>query len=77
MQDSKEYNEDINNSVDLPFYLKNEIFNLSFSIFGLIFMGSIAKHTKDWFAIAAAGMSFGYIIMQINLIARILLKKYY
>lgn len=63
--------------INLPFYLKNEIFNLTFSIFGLGFMGLVAEYTKDWFAIAGAGMAFGFIIVQINLIARILLKKYY
>lgn len=75
----KSENTDSNqeNSINLPFYLKNEIINLFFYIFGLIFMGPIAKHTKDWFAIAGAGMIFGFIICQINLIGRILLKKFY
>ena len=72
MQNNNEESE-----VQLSFDLKNEITNLIFYILGLIFLIFAAKNTNDWFAIAGAGMTFGFAIQTINTIGRILLKKYY
>ena len=66
-----------NNSVELSFNLKNEVINLIFYVIGLIFLIFAAKNTNDWFAIAGAGMTFGFAIQTINTIGRILFKKYY
>jgi len=72
MQNNNEESE-----VQLSFDLKNELTNLVFYIIGLIFFIFAAKNTNNWFAIAGAGMTFGFLIQTINTIGRILLKKYY
>ena len=71
MQNNNEESE-----VQLSFNLKNELTNLIFYIIGLIFFILAAKNANDWFAIAGAGIIFGFLIQTINTIGRILLKKY-
>lgn len=69
-------NNDSSDDIILTYNLNNEIINLMFYLFGFIVLLVMAAIGKEFFSSIGAAMGFGLIIMQANLVGRLLIKKY-